>query len=139
MSMIDFKRFSPQELFVGAFAAAGTIRFLGWKLGLAVMAGSAVLWVLGGTYKKAIRRFGVPALIGAFAYFTGHWSPIATGLGVAVLHLGDGFPDRRATTKDEGSWLGRMVEKYVDDRDYIGGPATKLLIALIFQVPLLIY
>lgn len=138
--MIDFKRMSLQEYLIGCVVPAFLIFKLGWMaLILSILSG--LLWVLGGTYHKAIRRFGVPVLILIFVS-TKLFNPIAAAislaLGIGILHMGDGFPDYRPTTASSGSWLGRQVEK-IFPQDDMGGPLTKWLIALIFQLSLIPY
>lgn len=138
------KELSPQEFFIGLAATIFSVIFIKWwGILAAVLCG--VLWVLGGTYWKPIRRFGVPSLMWVAVETYRGWPPIdlwpvlAFGLGVAILHIGDGFPDHRPTTEDEGSDLGRWVEEHITADDRIGGPLTKWLIALIFQLSLIPY
>ena len=137
---MDFKRFSYQEFFLGFVAPAVLIFKLHW-IGLILSLLCGLLWMLGGTYHKAIRRFGVPVLILIFVS-TKLFNPIAAAislaLGIGILHMGDGFPDYRPTTASSGSWLGRQVEK-IFPQDDMGGPLTKWLIALIFQLSLIPY
>ena len=136
--------FSVQEFFIGCVAASGLVFIIGPVAFLAVP-GCGSLWMFGGTYNKIIRRFGVPFVL--WLHVQIHfdwpaidiWSALAFFMGFAILCIGDGFPDHRLTTKDKGSWLGRFVEKYIDERDYIGGPITKWLIPVIFQVSLIPY
>ena len=137
----DFERFSYEELGRGFMAVIATCFIIHWwGLMLAFVCG--VLWMAGGTYATWIRRWIIPiltyAVITVIFNFTWYWL-IAPVLGVAVLSMGDGFPDHREETKDEGSWLGRWVEKNIDERDYIGGPITKWLVPVIFQVSLIPY
>ena len=133
-------KFSWQEFFIGMAATASLVFLIGgWAVPLAVVSGA--LWMLGGTFKKGIRRYGVPFTISFFMAVSGvpYWTNVgASVLGLTVLHIGDGFPDRRPTTADEGSWLGRQVERIFPD-DRIGGPVTKWLIPIIFQVSLVPY
>ena len=132
------KEFAPQELALGAIAHTPLFAKLPPLQAGIICAISAVLWMLGGTFKKAIRRFGVPLVPLIFAGLS--WPALAAPvIGVALLHIGDGFPDRRPTTKDGGRWLGRQVEKYIDDRDYIGGPITKFLAVCIYALSLIPY
>lgn len=129
------KKFSKQEIVIGAVASVTTVFVLGpW--GLLVSALSGLLWVLGGTYLKAIRRWGVPALqLAATIALRGFsvQAALVAAIGVALLHIGDGFPDRRPTTQDAGSWLGRLVECFILDPE-VGGPVTKWLVAAIYQL-----
>lgn len=137
------KEFSPQEFFIGALSAVLTFFLIGW-MAVFTVGSCGLLWMLGGTYWKPIRRFGVPFVIWLDVEFVRGWSPIdpwsitAFVLGVAILHIGDGFPDHRVLSWDPGSALGRFVERFFPD-DRIGGPLTKWIIALIFQVSLLPY
>ena len=137
---MDFKRFSYQEFFLGFVAPAVLIFKLHW-IGLILSLLCGLLWMLGGTYHKAIRRFGVPVLILIFMS-TVRFNPLLQGISLAlsigILHIGDGFPDYRPTTLDAGSALGRLVEKFFP-KDDIGGPLTKWLIAVIFQLSLIPY
>lgn len=138
------KKLSVQELFIGLTA---TITFIfvikWWGILLAVLCG--LIWMLGGTYWKPIRRWGVPAMtagaVQAYRGFPGVeiWPVVGMALGIAILHIGDGFPDHRPATEDEGSALGRWVEKHITADDRVGGPLTKWLIALIFQLSLIGY
>jgi hypothetical protein len=138
--MSDFKRFSYQEFFVGTAATISSVLFLGWK-GIPLALACGLLWMLGGTYLKTIRREGVNGAVFLYACWFHGFQPfylVGLGLGIAILHIGDGFPDRRPTTADPGSWLGRQVEKWVPNPE-VGGPITKWLIALIFQNAMLFY
>ena len=137
------KEFSKQEFFIGLVAVLPLVFIIG-GLGFFSALACGLVWVLGGSYGKPIRRFGVPFIIWSHVEITRGWPAIdlwpvvAFALGVAILHIGDGFPDRRPTTQDEGSALGRFVERFFPN-DEIGGPITKWLIALIFQVSLIPY
>lgn len=138
--MSDWDKFSYQEFFIGALAASPSIYFIGWQ-GIFLSIACGILWMMGGTYKTAIRRFCVPASIYIMA--TGilgfHWYYlIGLAVGIGILHIGDGFPDRRPSTEDEGSWLGRQVEK-VFPQDNVGGLITKLIIPVLFQLSLIPY
>lgn len=137
-------KFSKQEFFIGLAAVVTMIFVLKWTV-IFTCAASGLLWMLGGTYWKPIRRYGVPFVVWLHVEIMRGWPatdllPVAAFvLGVAVLHIGDGFPDHRPETADKGSWLGRFVEKHIDERDHIGGPITKWLIPVIFQVSLIPY
>ncbi len=138
-------KFSLQEFFIGMASTIVLFSILG-IFGLVLSLFTGILWMLGGTYFKGIRRFGVPAVTFLFmAFFQGfkfhHESLVISGIviGIIILHQGDGFPDHRLTTQDEGSWLGRLVYKYIDDRDSVGGPITKWIIPILFQVSLIPY
>ena len=120
-------KLSPQEIILGFLSTIILTIKLGW-LGIVLSLITAALWVAGGTFNKAIRRFGVPI---AVSLFTGIWWCV---LGFVVLTIGDGFPDRRPTTTDEGSALGRFVEKYISADDTIGGLITKLIPVLLLQL-----
>lgn len=120
-------RLSPQEIVLGFLSTILLTTKLSW-LGLGLSLITATLWVLGGSYKKSIRRFGVPL---AVSLFTGVWWCM---LGFIPLTLGDGFPDRRPTTADEGSALGRFVERYISSDDSIGGLITKLIPVVLLQL-----
>jgi hypothetical protein len=113
-------RISKQELIIGFLSTCifGTI----W---LPIL--TSMLWGLGGTVKKSIRRFGVPIAVLLFTH-----NPLSL-CGIFPLFLGDGFPDHRESTKDEGSWLGRQVEKILPD-EYVGGLTTKLIPVLLLQI-----
>ena len=133
-------RLSVQEIILGFLSTLILTIKLGW-LGIALSAITAVLWVLGGTFKKSIRRYGVPitTLVFCTATLGFQWYYLLSLLGIVVLVQGDGFPDHRPTTEDEGSRLGRFVEKYINSNDAIGGPITKLIIVLLFQLSLIPY
>ena len=134
--MSDFKKFSYDE-FLRGFAATTVLSFIfGWKYLLLSLA-TGLLWMAGGTYNKVIRRYGVPLAILLFQF--GLIQLVCNALGCAILHIGDGFPDHREATKDEGSALGRWVEKHIDSRDYVGGEITKWLIPIIFQISIIPY
>ena len=118
-------RLSKQEFILGFFSTILLTFKLGWW-GLLLACITSVLWPLGGTYWKPIRRCGVPL---AVLLFTQNWWCL---LGFFPLLIGDGFPDHRTTTKDEGSWLGRQVEKVWPD-DKVSGILTKVLVVIILQ------
>lgn len=90
--------------------------------------------MLGGTIRKIIRRYGVPLLVGVVSCFMlkSQLPILSIPIAILVLHIGDGFPDHRPTTRDEGSALGRFVEKFIPDME-VGGIVTKLLVVAILQ------
>ena len=129
--------FSLQEFIIGFLAPVALIAKLSLIQLAPVCIISSLLWALGGTFKTALRRFLLPFVPLLFMHPA--WATLlAPVIGIAVLHIGDGFPDHRPTTADEGSWLGRQVEK-VFPSDVIGGPITKWLILLIYQLSLIPY
>lgn len=138
--MSDFDRFSYDEAARGFVATIGSVLFLGWK-GIILAVACGILWMLGGTYLKTIRREGVPAAVFLWAsFFNGfHWWYLFAALGILVLHQGDGFPDHRETTADEGSWMGRWVEAHIENDPEIGGPITKWIWVPIFALTLVPY
>ena len=117
-------RLSMQEIILGFFSTIILTIKLGW-LGIALSAITAVLWVLGGSFKKSIRRIGVPL---AVSLFTGVWWSM---LGFAVLTIGDGYPD--SFSGDEGSWLGKQVKK-LGLSDKVGGLVTKVIPVILLQL-----
>lgn len=137
------KEFSGQELILGAFANAILIWVAPGDIAVPVVAASSALWMLGGTFWKPLRRFGVPAapVIGMLTMLRPEactWYFVAAVLGTISLHIGDGFPDHRPTTSDKGSWLGRAVERILPAPE-IGGPATKILACAIYIATTVLY
>lgn len=134
------KRFNSQEFLIGSVVHAGLVFLLGfWIIPVELL--SAVLWSIGGVFYKPVRRFFVPIVPYLFlSYLNGFQLlyVLAVVGGIAVLHIGDGFPDHRPTTKDPGSALGRFVEKFIPEPE-LGGKVTKWLLAAIYQVPLILY
>lgn len=134
------KQVSWQEFGMGALATVLSFAFIGWWA-LVLSPACGLLWMLGGTYDKAIRRWGVNAVLLAAAVLSSGWHWWYTAafiLGVIVLYQGDGFPDHRPTTKDPGSRLGRLVEKFIPSENP-GGIVTKLLAVALFQIAVAIY
>lgn len=131
------KEFAGQELVIGALVH--TPLLLIWPLYLAapVCVISAILWTAGGTFWKPLRRYGVPITALIFSGPVGLSLP-APVIGVAWLHVGDGFPDTRPSTLAPGSWLGRQVQRVLPAPE-IGGPATKVLAAFIYILTTLLY
>ena len=126
------KKLSRQEFFIGFLSTV-----LLFNLPISIISG--ILWMLGGTYWKGIRRYGIPFVVALFGAIVGlselEYLYVAISSCI-ILHIGDSFPDHRTTTADEGSWLGKQVEKIIPDMN-IGGPITKLLIVFIFQISLI--
>ena len=136
--MNDLKRFSYDELFRGIVSTLILIFIYKW-FGIVVSIVTGILWMLGGTYHTSIRREGIPILlfmikISSFQW----WHLISLILGIYILHQGDGFPDHRPTTQDPGSRLGRFVERFYPE-DSVGGPITKWIIVVLFQLSLIPY
>ena len=132
------KDLSPQEFIIGCLATVALAFKIHWWA-LLVIPLCGLLWMIGGTFPKAIRRWGVP-IVCAVSHLT-WWCLLSIPLGVLILSQGDGFPDHRPTTSDPGSPLGRFVERYLPNMD-VGGLVTKLLIAVIFQasiLPIILY
>lgn len=86
---------------------------------------SAVLWAIGGSWKKSIRRYGIPVMVAMC--LSNYWALMA----IPVLHLGDGYPDN--FSGDEGSWLGQQVYQVIGPHE-VGGLITKLIPVMLVQV-----
>lgn len=129
------RKLSMQEFFIGVVSTLTLALKIGWwVVPLSVICGA--LWMLGGTYEKVIRRIGVPSAVCIFAAAILGWHLVFVFvpiIGFAVLTIGDGFPDHRTTTKDEGSALGRFIERFIPDVN-IGGLVTKLTIVVLIQL-----
>lgn len=126
-------KFAWQEFWIGFGATITLILKLGWiMIPLALICG--YLWMLGGSYFKAIRRAGVPIIV-LIAYGFQSWlgSAVILSGGYGILCLGDGFPDYRPSTWDEGSWLGKQVERFTMDVE-LGGWITKLIPPVLLQL-----
>ena len=144
-------KFSWQEFFVGCASTFLLFFVVGIPLGALFAVTSGFLWMMGGTIWKGLRRFGVPIMIcHNFSQISGfEWGYLlGAAAGIAILHIGDGFPDFRPTTADSGSWLGQKVRQIVirvtdstneDEIMDIGGPLTKWIIPVIFQLSLIPY
>ena len=133
-------RLSIDEFFRGSVGTLVLTVILGWT-GVSLSAVCGVLYMAGGTFNKSIRRFGIPLLILAVCSLKlgFHWYYLFGLLGIIILCQGDGFPDHRPTTEDEGSTLGKWVEKHISLNDSIGGPITKWIIPVFFQISLVPY
>lgn len=136
------KRLAPVE-FLRGFVAVLPICFkVGW-IGVTIAALAGLLFMLGGTFLKSIRRFGVPILTCGVSCIILHniWILVGVPIGFGILSIGDGFPDRRLGTYDRGSWLGRLVERILDpiDQESIDGcgEVTKWCIVVLFQLALI--
>lgn len=139
-------KLNTQEFEIGFVAAITSIFAIGWLWGIPLALSCSLLWALGGTFNKAIRRFGVPALILLdVGHFNGYKTVYFVGMavGILILHLGDGFPDHRPETASSGSFLGRLVEVIVRPSDQaeadLAGIVTKWLVAGIFQISMIPY
>ena len=132
------KKLAPIEFFRGFVAVLPICFKIGW-IGLSVAGVAGLLWMAGGTYSKAIRRLGVPilAFLVSVSLIGFKWPFLGIlAIGYGVLSLGDGYPDRRTSTYDFGSWLGREVEKF-GFSDEVGGEITKWIPVILFQIALL--
>lgn len=94
---------------------------------------TSVLWVLGGSVRKIIRRLGVPLTVCTVSIYSGQLYQICyiLPLGFAILCIGDGFPDK--FSGDEGSWLGQQVNRFVKDAT-LGGYVTKVIPVVLLQL-----
>ena|SRR3990167_5627618 len=126
---------SKQEFLIGILSVVP----LTFKLGiytLLLCAVTGLLWVLGGTFNKLFRRLGVPISVLIFSstqLLPTYWYSLIVPIGFGILSIGDGFPDNRPTTRDEGSFIGRFVEMFLSNEDG-GGIITKLIIAVLVQL-----
>ena len=113
-------RLSIDEFFRGFVGTLVLTLVLGW-IGLGLSVACGVLYMLGGTFKKSIRRYGIPLLILAVCSVKlgFHWYYLFGLLGILILSQGDGFPDHRNTSLDAGSSLGQWVEKHISSNDSI--------------------
>ncbi len=106
---------------------------IGWY-GLSVATICGIIWMLGGSIEKIIRRLGVPLFVICTSLLFNWWAIWTLFVGYGILCLGDGYPDHN--TGDSGSWLGRQVEKLGWPSE-ISGELTKWIPVLLFQLALL--
>lgn len=102
-------KLNKTEVIVGFAHGAWAMVMIGLWWGLALGAGTAVLFALGGAGQKLYRRIGVPAAVTALLVFsTGKCMMLLAGAaGFEVLSLGYGLPSTQPP--DAGSWLGQYV------------------------------
>ena len=132
------KRLAWIEFLRGLIATVSTLFLLFWGFWWLPIA-CGVCWMLGGTFNKAIRRYLVPILVFLAMGVPNLYHYIALSVGILILHIGDGYPDYRVSTWDEGSDLGQWVAHTFDLSNETGGELTKWLIVLIFQLSLVPY
>lgn len=118
------KTLSKQEFVIGFCSTILLSLKIGWW-GILLSIITSILWACGGSFVKAARRFGVPLAVLIFTHNL--WCL----LGIFPLLIGDGYAD--PFSGDKGSWLGRLVSKYVSDLK-TGGLITKLIVPMILQI-----
>jgi len=127
------KRIAISEIILGFLSTILLTLKFGW-CGVLLSCITSVLWALGGTYKKWIRRIGVPLSAYLMGVLVDH-SSIATlmyfPIGWLILSIGDGYPD--TFSGDPGSWLGRQVKK-LGFSDSVGGLVTKIIPVILLQL-----
>lgn len=130
--MSDWNKFSYQEWFMG-FGATILLTFKLGIIGISLAAVSGLLWMAGGTYLKAIRRYGVPLLVGSLSCFmlSSALPLVSVPLAIGILCIGDGYPSTQPY--DSGSWLGQQVYK-LGFNDEVGGFITKLVPVALLQL-----
>lgn len=139
-------RLAPIEFVRGFVATLLLSLIFGW-IGIVMSLVCGLFFMFGGTFHKAIRRVGIPGYIFGCSYFLLPVTPycyikyaISALLMFGILCLGDGYPDRRVSTADEGSWLGRQVEGWFNVLDpEIGGELTKWIVVVLFQISFIPY
>jgi len=110
--MIDWLRKGDgaSEVMMGALVGSAFSLYLGWST-LVVAPACAAMWRMGGSdgYKKAVRRYGVPAaLCIPLVMLSGDWLfGISFGVCHVALRLGYGLPREGHVTG--GSTIGRWV------------------------------
>ena len=103
-------KINKEELLVGFIYGSSVWPILSW---LAIIPGilCAVLWAIGGSGPKLVRRIGVPTVVAISLSFTSIWL-LLTALPLwGVVSVGYGMPD--PTTGDEGSMLGRFYSRWL--------------------------
>lgn len=111
--------------------------------GLILLIGCAVLWALGGSVDKLIRRIGVGALIALLAVVSyilhglswyGIWMPISVfPLMWLMTSIGYGIPDNN----DDGSPIGKFWWEFTGHVKFRTLLYTRLTVAILYAVAIL--
>jgi hypothetical protein len=118
---------NPEEILVGFIYGACTWPCLSW---LAVIPGvvSGILWAIGGSGPKMVRRLGVPFVVAVSMAFTSIWLLFLVLPLWGIVSIGYGMPDET----DEGSWLGRFWRKFLPKK--AANWATRLTVFILFNI-----
>ena len=111
------KDLNSDEILTGVAHGAFTAFFIGWWSVLAMLL-CGFLWAWGGAAgtSKSWRRWGVPLVVCvSIALVKWIWYPLVSiPFYFGILTIGYGIPSAHPLPDgDEGSWLGRLVTKWV--------------------------
>jgi hypothetical protein len=124
---------NKEELLVGFSYGSSMWPVIGW---IAVVPGiiCALLWAIGGSGPKLIRRIGVPIVVTASLAFTSLWLiPLILPLW-GIVSIGYGMPS--ADGSDKGSALGRFYTCFLSKK--AANWATRLTVFVLFDVVMII-
>lgn len=118
---------NKEELLVGFIYGACTWPLLSW---LAVIPGiiCAMLWEVGGSGPKLVRRLGVPAVVAVSLSFINHWLIFLILPLWGIVSIGYGIPG----PNDKGSALGRFYSKFLPKQ--AANWATRLTVFILFNI-----
>jgi hypothetical protein len=120
-------KLNKEELLVGFVYGSSVWPLISW---LAVIPGiiCAVLWAIGGSGPKMVRRLGVPAVMSISLAFTSLWLLLSMLPLWGVVSIGYGMPD----ATDKGSALGRFYSKFLSKQ--AANWATRLTVFVLFNL-----
>ena len=125
-------KLNKEELLVGFIYGSCTWPVMGW---LAVVPGIAcsILWAIGGSGPKMVRRLGVPAVVATSLAFTSLWLLLTMLPLWGIVSIGYGMPDADPNG-DKGSILGRFWTKLLPKSKKAANWATRLTVFVLFCI-----
>jgi hypothetical protein len=104
------KQLNKEELLVGFIYGSCCWPLISW---LAVIPGviCSLLWAIGGSGPKLVRRLGVPLVMAVILSFTNLWLLFTVLPLWGIVAIGYGMPNNK--NGDEGSTLGRFYLKFL--------------------------
>lgn len=124
-------KLNKEELLVGFIYGSCVWPLISW---IAVVPGivCAFLWAIGGEGPKAVRRIGVPIVMGISLAFTSLWLLFVMVPLWGIVSIGYGMPDNN----DEGAALGRFYSKLLPCK--AANWATRFTVFALFNIVMII-
>jgi hypothetical protein len=120
-------KLNKEELLVGFIYGSCCWPLISW---LAVIPGviCSLLWAIGGSGPKLVRRLGVPLVMGITLAFTNWWLLLTMFPLWGIVSIGYGMPDET----DKGSTLGRFYKSFLPYKT--ANWATRFTIYVLFNI-----
>jgi hypothetical protein len=124
-------KLNKEEILVGFIYGSSAWPIISW---IAIVPGAvcAVLWAIGGSSKKMVRRIGVPVVMAISLSFTSLWLLLTVLPLWGVVSIGYGMPD----STDSGSALGRFYSRWLTEK--AANWSTRFTVYMLFVLVMIV-